>query len=110
VNFYDAFSQKQKIHIMAKWTRKQQEIENQKYFFNGGFFVTATIKEALSDEDILFIYTDVRQFAEEKNGIDYIQVYESDIGLTVWIIGVSPKFRGNSLYYWTYRSFPWSAF
>lgn len=71
---------------MAEWTRKNQEVENQKYFFNGGFFVTVTIKEALSDEDILFIYTDARQFAEEKNGIDYIQVYESDTGLTVWII------------------------
>jgi len=24
--------------------------------------------------------------------------------------GASPKFRGHSLYYWTYSSFPWSAF
>ena len=71
---------------MAQWTRKPQEVEDQKYFFNGGFFVTATNKNALTDEDILFIYTDVRQFAEEKNGIDYIQVYESDTGLKVWII------------------------
>jgi hypothetical protein len=71
---------------MAQWIRKPQEVEDQKYFFNGGFFVTATIKNTLTDEDILFIYNDVRQFAEAKNGIDYIQVYESDTGLKVWII------------------------
>lgn len=71
---------------MAQWTRKPQEVQDQKYFFNGGFFVTATIKNALTDEDIAFIYNDVQQFAEEKNGIDYIQMYESNTGLKVWII------------------------
>lgn len=71
---------------MATWTRQKQEKENQKYFFNGDFYVTAGVKAELTPEEVASIYADVRQFAEEKNGIDYLQSYVNEKGLKVWII------------------------
>ncbi len=71
---------------MATWTRQPQEQDDQKYFFNGGFIVTAGVNETLTQKEINFIYNDVRQFAKEKNGIDYLQSYVNEKGESVWII------------------------
>jgi hypothetical protein len=71
---------------MALWTRQNQEHYNQKYLFNGNLFVTAGIKEELTPEEVAYIYADVRQFAEEQKGIDYLQVFKDEKGRKVWII------------------------
>ena len=57
-----------------KWIRQVQEQEGS-YFFSGQFFVTQGIQSSLTQEEILAIYLDVRELAEEKNGIDYLVVY-----------------------------------
>lgn len=57
-----------------EWTRQPQEVEGT-YRFDGNFFVTRGVNEALPREEIEEIYRDVRQFAEEQDGIDYLQVY-----------------------------------
>jgi hypothetical protein len=71
---------------MAKWTRKKQERDDQKYFFNGNFIATRGILNALSKKEIKFIYFDVRQFADEQQGINFIQVYQDEKGREVWVI------------------------
>lgn len=71
---------------MATWTRQPQERNDQKYFFNGDFYVTKGVQEELTPEEVAFIIADVRQFAEEQKGIDYLQTYKSEKGVKVWII------------------------
>lgn len=71
---------------MATWTRQPQERNDQKYFFNGDFYVTAGIKAELTPEEVASIYADVRQFAEEQKGCDYLQVYKDEKGRKVWVI------------------------
>ncbi len=71
---------------MPTWTRQPQEQDDQKYFFNGSFYATTRVAEALTKEEISFIFNYVRRFAQEKNGIDYLQSYVSDAGQTVWVI------------------------
>jgi hypothetical protein len=56
------------------WTRKPQEQEGN-YYFSGTFYLTAGVKQALSEEEIKAIYNDVQAFVKEKDGIDYLQVF-----------------------------------
>lgn len=63
---------------MATWKRKPQERNDQKYFFSGKFYFTKGVFHALSFDEIVTIYNDVRQFAQEKDGIDYLQVYTNE--------------------------------
>lgn len=71
---------------MATWTRQPQEQQNQKYFFNGNFYVTVGIKEHLTPEEVASIFADVRLFAEEQKGIDYLQVYLDENGRKLFFI------------------------
>jgi len=71
---------------MATWTRKPQERENQKYYFNGSFYVTAGVQQSLSLDEIRAIYNDVQAFVREKDGIDYLQVYVNERGEKLYFI------------------------
>ena len=62
---------------MANWTRQPQEQE-ESYFFSGKFLVTRGIDTELSKEEILSIYENVQQFVQEKDGIDYLQVFTDE--------------------------------
>lgn len=68
-----------------QWKRKPQETPG-KYFFSGRFLVTQGVLGLLSQEEIQLIYTDVRNFVTQENGIDYLQVYEHPDGRKVWLI------------------------
>ena len=62
---------------MAKWKRLPQE-RNAPYFFSGHFVVTKTVMDELSNEEIMSIYLDVRNFVKESGGGDYLQIYVDD--------------------------------
>lgn len=70
---------------MANWKRKKQENEG-KYFFNGFFYCTQKVQEELTQEEIIILYLDVKNFAERNNGIDYLQVYEDGNNHTLFFI------------------------
>ena len=64
---------------MDGWTRKPQEQEGS-YYFNGKFLVTKDVDWHLTKEEIQWIYNDMRKLVEEKDGIDYLLVYEKKDG------------------------------
>lgn len=64
---------------MNGWTRKTQEQEGS-YYFNGKFLITKSVQLNLSEEEIQWIYKDMKQQVEEKDGIDYLLVYEKQDG------------------------------
>lgn len=76
----------QKQKSMTTWTRKPQERDDQKYFFSSRFYVTRTVYDELHSDEISAIYNDVRSFAQEKNGIDYLQVYVDSTGRKLFFI------------------------
>lgn len=67
------------------WKRKPQEKPGS-YFFSGKFYATQGVTAVLLEPEIMAIYLDVQEFVQQENGIDYLQVYESDDGRTVWLI------------------------
>ena len=71
---------------MATWTRKPQETSGT-YLFSGKLYLTQGIQASLMEYEIIQIVTDLKAFIEqEKNGIDYLQVYECSDGRKVWLI------------------------
>ena len=71
---------------MATWKRKSQERNNQKYFFTGKFYFTKGVFETVDFDDIASIYNDIRKFAKERNGCDYLQVYVNENGQKLFFI------------------------
>ena len=80
---------------MATWKRLPQEQENQDYWFTGSCFLTRNVFDKLSSEEVQWILSDLREFVKEKQGIDYLQVYERDDGLRVWAIDQIRKIELN---------------
>ena len=71
---------------MSKWKRKQQEKDGD-YFFDGKLFVTRGVFEKIPTMEVVWIIKDVQAFANENNGADYLQVYESEsTGQTLWVM------------------------
>jgi hypothetical protein len=76
---------------MANWTRLPQEEGDQDFWFAGSCFLTRGVSSSLSAEEIQSILTDLNEFVKEKQGIDYLQVYEREDGLRVWVIDQIPR-------------------
>lgn len=70
---------------MSIWKRNEQETTGN-YFFNGTFYCTQKVHLKLPVIEIIFLYLDVRKFAKENNGIDYLQVYKDEQGRTLYFI------------------------
>jgi hypothetical protein len=70
---------------MRTWKRKPQEQEG-KHLFSGTLVVTQGVMHTLHRDEISAIYFDTLNFVMEKGGIDYLQVYESEDGLKVYLI------------------------
>lgn len=70
---------------MATWTRKLQE-QDGNYFFSGQFLATRGVVEELAPAEILSIYHDIKKFVQNKNGIDYLQVYTDERGRKLYLI------------------------
>lgn len=68
------------------WNRKPQERTDQKYLFSGRFYCTKGVSELLPYDEILMLYHDVRDFAIEQKGIDYLQVYSNETGQRLFFI------------------------
>ncbi|HMG66360.1 MAG TPA: hypothetical protein VK588_01700 [Chitinophagaceae bacterium] len=77
---------KPKQNTMATWERKPQERNDQQYFFAGKFYMTKGVFDALHFEEIISIYHDVKAFAKQRNGIDYMQVYTDGNGRKLFMI------------------------
>lgn len=71
---------------MTTWRRLPQEQEDEDYWFAGVCIITRGVSDKLNHEDILWILNDLHDFVKERQGIDYLQVYERDDGLRVWVI------------------------
>lgn len=82
---YSPLIVKQKHKTMAQWTRKPQEKDGT-YLFSGNFYTTRGVYEELSPQEIRSIHADVKAFAEAKQGIDYLQVYEDELGRKLFFI------------------------
>ena len=70
---------------MATWTRQPQEQEGS-YFFLGTFYATSGVHNELSVPEILSIYKDVRTFALDNKGVDYLQIYVDEKGRKLYFI------------------------
>lgn len=70
---------------MCTWTRQPQERAGT-YMFAGKLYVTRGIDTELPLEEILFIYWDVKAFAEHHGGADYLQVYIDGLGRKIFAI------------------------
>ena len=57
------------------WVRQPQENEDS-YMFSGQLLITSGARSLLSDEEVNYIITDVKEFVKQENGIDYLQVYQ----------------------------------
>lgn len=71
---------------MATWKRLPQEKEGQNYFFAGQGYLTQGVDEDIPPAEIVQILADLHAFVQEKQGIDYLQVYEDENGNRLWII------------------------
>lgn len=67
------------------WTRQPQEQEGD-YWFSGKGLMTAGINADLHQLEIKQILDDLYSFIEEKQGVDYLQVYTSNKGDKIFII------------------------
>lgn len=70
---------------MSQWTRKPQEKDGT-YLFSGNFYTTRRVYDELSHQEIRAIHADVKAFAQAKQGIDYLQVYEDELGRKLFFI------------------------
>lgn len=68
------------------WVRQPQERNDQKYFFTGKFYMTKGVFEALHFDEIISIYQDLKTFAQQRNGIDYLQIYTDEQGRKLFLI------------------------
>ena len=58
------------------WLRQPQECEGS-YMFSGTIYVSQGVSTLLSKDEISSILEDMRLFVTEKNGIDYLIVYQN---------------------------------
>ena len=70
---------------MAKWTLRSQENEGS-YRFNGALYITKAVAETLTFEEVLTLYLCIDVLVWKYNGLDYLQVFESDTGLRLYFI------------------------
>lgn len=82
-------TENQFIATIGKWKHQVPENEENDYYFEGYFFVTAKVNEELKPEEISNIYIYIKEFVASKKGkgIDYLQVFKhSDTGETLFFI------------------------
>ena len=70
---------------MCTWKRQPQQSPGT-YLFSGKLYATRGVAAALHPEEIIMLYHDVRTFAEQQGGIDYLQVYEDKDGRRLFFI------------------------
>ena len=69
------------------WKRKEQEVKEGDYWFDGRLLVTRGVQEQLSPLEIYLIVVDAMYFAYKKQGADYLYVYQNQSkGLKLFFI------------------------
>lgn len=78
------------------WKIQPQEQDND-YFFNGKYVMTASIAERLSKEEINSIIAQTLERVHENNGADYLQVFVNEAGDKIFFIDQLSKsmFEGD---------------
>ena len=71
--------------LNTKWTLQPQEQDND-YFFNGKYLMTAAIAERLSQTEINSIISQTLARVRENNGADYLQVFTNKVGDKIFFI------------------------
>ena len=66
--------EKELLELLEGWQLQPQEREGT-YRFDGGFLVTQNVRDGLRNEIIARIYLLIQEKVEEKNGLDYLQVF-----------------------------------
>ena len=67
------------------WVRQPQETKGD-YWFNGRAYITTNVINELPSEEINQIVSDLKEFVQEEQGIDYLQVYKRLDGRKIYCI------------------------
>lgn len=54
--------------------------------FDGQGYVTQGVQAELTPVEISYIILNLREYAQQENGIDYLQVFEHTDGRVIWVI------------------------
>lgn len=57
------------------WKRKEQEVKEGDYWFDGRLLVTRGVQEQLSVLETYLLIVDAMYYAHKQNGCDYLHVY-----------------------------------
>jgi hypothetical protein len=93
-----------------KWVRQPQERKGE-YFFNGKSYITTNLMNEIPNDEIIWIISDLKEFIQKEQGIDYLVVYIHSDGRKIFCIDqLSKSMMENDLYskeeiekynYWT---------
>lgn len=70
------FSGTQKDGVLRKWKHKKPEFEKGDYFFSGPVHTTKSVFSELGLIEIMHLVIMTKELVNEKDGIDYLQVFE----------------------------------
>ena len=72
------------------WVRQPQERKGD-YFFNGTLYLTKNLSRQISQEEIIWIISDLKTLVQKEQGIDYFVVYIRPDGRKVFCIDQHSK-------------------
>ncbi|NVN96008.1 MAG: hypothetical protein HXX18_12070 [Bacteroidetes bacterium] len=67
------------------WVRQPQE-KHGNYIFNGKSYMTTKIMNEISNEEIMWIISDLKEFVQQEKEIDYLIVYRRNDGRKIFCI------------------------
>jgi len=70
---------------MSTWTRKAQQTDGP-HQFKTRTVITRAAQAAITSAELLHLSTMLRQAITDNDGLDYLQVFESDDGRVIWCI------------------------
>lgn len=74
------------LKMNRKWFHHKTEQLNNGYTFSGKLYVTKIIKEKVPTPELQQILNDIWGRVQEEGGIDYLQIYKSREGKTIFVI------------------------
>jgi hypothetical protein len=73
------------METQNKWVRQPQECKGD-YWFNGRAYITTHVANELPQEEINQIVSDLKEFVQNEQGTDYLQVYKHSDGRKIFCI------------------------
>ncbi|KAA3597455.1 MAG: hypothetical protein DWQ06_13710 [Calditrichaeota bacterium] len=65
--------------VLRRWAYQEPEYEQGDYFFSGFTLVTNGVNTELRQEEIVKLVLFIKVLVQEKNGIDYLQVFDEEL-------------------------------